>query len=458
MKNLTLMKPHDHRKLGNNVEALQPPAIDPPESSTKVSCMTEPNDRKFTQAAALLILIIVLLTPAALADVSHGKPEDATNYYRGLAKDLAFSTPDNIFATTLDNVASYLGYDGITGADLQNLPPPTLMNPDLLLAPNTLTNRDAVIASLGPIPIRPDDILVSRFFAPKIMNINEPEEKRKLGWRKLVRLRSRVGSSAQAHHIAYGIILFNFFTDRNATPFGPNDNSLNTQAMLVTELTNVAPAGVEGLSTLYWLDYSNLVDGGQLSLALNQTFDANNLPASANGVQPYYVPDGCVACHGSNDKAPLVNYLDTDHWFDRLDTDFRDVKAQNRPLLVDAQTNDTTALPYKVAFDVIRRFNAEADEQVRNAQTQLDEARASQKWLELNKKSIEHFPPLARAIGPEPRWSGQDTNEVKTLETLNQYCFRCHGTVKYSVFNKQALHDRRPNARKRLQPDADIEV
>jgi hypothetical protein len=416
------------------------------------------DNRFFLTAVLPTVLIAGLSATTCFADVSHGKPEDATNYYQGLAKEIAFSTPDNIFASTLDTVASYLGYAGITGTDLQNLLPATLMNPDLLLAPNTLTNRDAVIASLGPIAIRPDDILVSRFFAPKIMNVNEPEEKRKLGWRKLLRLRARFGSTAQAHHIAYGIILFNFFTDRDATPFGPNDNSLNTQVMLVTEFTNVAPPGADGLSTLYWLDYDNLTNGGRLSLALNQTFDANNLPGSTNGVQPYYVPAGCVACHGSNDKAPLVNYLDTDHWFDRLDTDFRDVKAKNLPLLVDAQTNDTNALSYKTAFDVIRRFNAEADEQVRNAQPQHDEALASQKWLELHNGSNDRFPPIARAIGPEPRWSAQDANDIKTLETLNQYCFRCHGTVKYSVFNKQALHDRRPNARKRLQPDADVSL
>ena len=261
------------------------------------------------------MLLILALMNAAHADVSHGTPEAATNYYRGLANDIGFSTPDNIFASTLDTVASYLGYDGITGADLQNLQPPILMSPDLLLAPNTLTNRNVVIASLGPIPIRTDDVLVSRFFAPKIMNINEPEETRKLGWRKLIRLRSRAASPARAHHIAYGVVLFNFFTDKTATPFGPNDNSLNTQVMLITEPVSVAPPGSDGLSTLSWLDYDNLVNGGRLSLALNQTFDANNLPASSNGVQPYYVPDGCVACHGSNDKAPVVNYLDTDHWY-----------------------------------------------------------------------------------------------------------------------------------------------
>jgi hypothetical protein len=428
---------------------------DPNWPADKVAFMTRPDNRQYA-VAAMFIVISLQLTTASQANVSHGTADAATNYYKGLAKDLGFSTPDNIFATTLDDVAGYLGYNSITGADLQNLPPSTLMNPDLLLALSTLQNRDAVIASLGPIPIRPDDVLVSRFFAPKIMDINEPEETRKLGWRKLVRLRARSGSSAQSHHIAYGIILFNFFTKPDATPFVPGDESLNTQVMLVTELSSVPPPGTDGPSTLYWLDYDKLSNGGRLSLALNQTFDANELPPSANGVQPYYVPDGCVACHGSNDKGSLVNYLDTDHWFDRLDTDFPKVKARGLPLLFDAQTNDTTTLSYKVAFDVIRRFNFEADEQVANAQPDHDEARASHKWLELHKGSNDHFPPISRTIGPEPRWSAQDPSDVKMLDTLNQYCFRCHGSVKYSVFNKQALHERRPNAKQRLNADAEI--
>ena len=88
--------------------------------SVTVDSMTEPKYRDFCRAA-LPILLVSLTSPMAFGDVSHGTPEAATNYYRGLSKELGFSTPDNIFASTLDTVALYLGYDGITGADLQNL-------------------------------------------------------------------------------------------------------------------------------------------------------------------------------------------------------------------------------------------------------------------------------------------------------------------------------------------------
>ena len=77
------------------------------------------------------------------------------------------------------------------------------------------------------------------------------------------------------------------------------------------------------MDSLYWLDYDVLSHGGKLSMALNQRFDANELTRGSNGIRPYFVPDGCVVCHGITKKAPLVNYLDTDEWFDRIENDCR---------------------------------------------------------------------------------------------------------------------------------------
>ena len=166
-----------------------------------------------------------------------------------------------------------------------------------------------------------------------------------------------------------------------------------------------------------------------------------NCRREAIGSRPYFVPDGCVACHGGNKRASLVNYLDTDHWFDRLENDpeFATLKDSGLPLLVDARTNATSTLEYKLAFDVVRRFNAEADDEVSNTQPAHDETLASHKWLEVHATNSDHVLPIDRAIGPDPRWSNQNTNDAKTLDVFNQYCFRCHGSVKFSVFNRQEL-------------------
>lgn len=398
---------------------------------------------------ALLTTFLTLLLPRfSVADVPSGDPQSATNYYRRLATTIDFSTPDLIFQTKLDDVATYLGYDGITGRDLQNLSPDILMDPQNNLAGtnSSFQHPDRLITAIGTAPQPTNEILVTRFFAPKIMNIHDPESIRKIGWRKLIRLRARPGSRAAQHHIGYGIVLFNIATLPGAVPFSPTDESKNTQVMLVTDLDNVPPPNTPGPPTIFWLDYRSFSDqDGILSLALDQTFDANELPTPQNGTKSYYVPDGCVACHGGNPRRAMVNYLDTDHWFDRLENDFPNLKASGLPLLFDAKNNDMTTPAYKRAFDVIATFNAEADAEVKKAQPQCDEALASAKWLEVHATNYDHVQPTDRAIGNDPRWSPNDTNDVRILSSLNQYCFRCHGTVKFSVFNKEEI--RRPEFR-----------
>ena len=397
----------------------------------------------------------------SVANVSHGSPEGATNYFQRVSRTLGFSTPSNIFETTLDEVANYLGYAGLTGADLQNTDPSDLMSPEKLFIPGVLSNPTKLDLSLGVIPIRPDDILATRFFAPKIMDIKKPESERPTGWRKLVRIRAREGSQAREHKISSVIILFNFFSAPGATPFTPNDESINTQVMLVTELSSVGKRGTPesgDLEALYWLDYDRLSKGGRLSLALHASFDSNELPPSSDGSRDYFVPDGCIACHGINSHRPMINYLDTDHWFDRLSNDFPGLKAQGLPLLFDAKTNDPNSMSYRIAMDAIRRLNMEADEQAANAQPKHDEVLAAKKWIELHKVDSSHIPPIRRAIGKTPQWNPQSTNDVLVLESLNQFCYRCHGSVKFSVFNKQSVISRKAFLKERISPEAPIGV
>src|SRR5439155_2115133 len=223
----------------------------------------------------------------------------------------------------------------ITGPDLQNLSPNILMHPqnNLAVTNSPFQHAERLLAALGTPPLPANEILAIRFFAPKIMNIHDPESSRKIGWRKLIRLRARPGSRAAQHQIGYGVILFNIATSPGAAPFSPTDESKNTQVMLVTELGSVPPPNTPGPPTIYWLDYRAFSDhDGTLSLALDQTFDANELPPAQNGTKSYYVPDGCVACHGGNPRRAMVNYLDTDHWFDRLENDFPNLKASRLPL------------------------------------------------------------------------------------------------------------------------------
>lgn len=428
--------------------------------------MTPPESLITSPKWRVTVALVCLAATTALGTVPTGDEATAKKYYAKVSKTLGYSTPEQIFSTTLDNVTAYLGYRGLTGADLQNLPPTILMNLAAVVGPCTadggacdgLGAPQTFIATFAFVPIRPDDILVTRFFAPKIMNIREPEATRPNGWRKLVRLRARIGSPAAAHGIAEGVILFNIFTPPDRRPFLPGDESVNTQVMLVTQLSRLPPPNTPGPDAIYWLDYDKLSDGGKLSLALVASFDANELPQSTAGTRPYFVPDGCNGCHGANPKRAMINYLDTDHWFDRLDTDFIRVRDAGLPLLVDADTNDVRSPAYIHAFDAVRRFNEGADEQAQKALPRHDEVLTSRKWLELHALTTEHATPIDRAVGAVPRWDRGRLQDVGALDALNQYCFRCHGSVNFSVFNKQSVLARWPKVRSALAPDAGVGV
>src|SRR5262249_23745894 len=101
-------------------------------------------------------------------------------------------------------------------------------------------------------------------------------------------------------------------------------------------------------------------------------------------------------------------------------------------------------------------FNEEADFQVHKAQPKHDEALASSKWSALHSESVAHFPPVQRSIGPKP-WQQSDDSEVKALGVFNLYCFRCHGTVQFSVFDKIKVLSLSADINDRIGVDADIE-
>ena len=138
--------------------------------------------KQFTILAAAGVTFMVGLMNLQ-AEVPTGSPLGATNYYKFLSQKLNFSTTNEIFETKLDDVAAYFGYNGFTGRDLQNTPPGLLMSPNLLLelarlpaGARLFDQPDNIASNLITSPIEVGDVLSTRFFAPKIMNISLPEE------------------------------------------------------------------------------------------------------------------------------------------------------------------------------------------------------------------------------------------------------------------------------------------
>jgi hypothetical protein len=386
------------------------------------------------RSCALAVLVIAVVASAAHAQtVTPGSDAKARDYYSHFLNDFGFDAKPDV--TTLDDLLVFVGYPASAGK-LELLDSAILMDPARASSPTEGLGLQA--AGLNGATLRDGDILAIRFFAPKIANVNVATPTP--GWRKLVRLRTRPDSRAARAGVESIIILFNFLSPLQQ-PF--STGSVNTQVMLL------APSHQ---NRLYWLDFK---PDRTLGLALNATFDAADLPSNATGPGlNYFVPDGCNDCHGSpgNLRPPMVNYLDTDHWFDRLGDDFAALSA-GPPLLFDAQTNDPTQASFIQAFDVIRRFNEEALLQNFTVNPKPDsfEAAAARTWLRIHAQSAEHVPPIGRAfsLNGGPTWQPA---EAMGLGQLNRYCFRCHGSVRFSIFDRASVVERAGNMRQRIKP------
>jgi len=388
-----------------------------------------PNTRRRAARRRIVLTILLFVAASALADpsINTGSDADARAYYATLKPELGFSA--NPGATNLDALLDFAGYP-TTGQRLEQADSGVLMDPNLASSAQGL---GIPARGLNGATLREGDILAARFFAPKIVNVNASTPVP--GWRKLVRLRARPDSAAARTGVESVIILFNYLAPVGTNPFG--GTSFNTQVMLI------APSHA---NRLYWLDFDQTQT---LTTALNASFDAADLPTNS-----YFVPDGCNDCHGSpaNLRAPMINYLDTDHWFDRLDDDFAPLKKAGTPILFDANTNDHTQPQFAKAFDTIRRFNEEALAQNSAVQPDGFETEAARTWLGLHAQSDDHVLPEGRGFPMktgEPTWQPTDAAGVRIL---NRYCFRCHGSVRFSIFNRASVVDRAGIMRQRLRP------
>jgi hypothetical protein len=100
---------------------------------------------------------------------------------------------------------------------------------------------------------------------------------------------------------------------------------------------------------------------------------------------------------------------------------------------------DVTKPEFAAAFAVIKQINEEIKAQNLDVggSTGFQFAAVS-KWLDLHKSDITHVPPYRRGFGAEP-WDSENEDHRKTLYYLNRYCFRCHSSLKYNVFDRQAV-------------------
>jgi hypothetical protein len=424
--------------------------------------------------------------------VQPGTEDEATKYYTRIATILQF----DFLNSTLDTLVSHLGYSqpavvggkivfkGLTARDLEQIPSFILMPRNVLEfteLSNVVSDPASFRALLDLSDFQNDAILVSRFFAPKIATYYNPVNGGREfdpidpdnivpGWRKLVKLVPRPGSQAQIDgKISHAYILFNFKrADPNVDPFLENESG-NNQIILI-------PKDPLAGDRVFFAVYKSRSEGYPLGPFLQADFDLpGHVGVSIPGGKDshYFVPRACAECHGHSNEvngAPLKgqpidpntgaptndfsvgiyrfakpNYLDTDQWYDWKDFDYRGVSGSLNDVVFDGG-RDPSAPDYVRAVDVVRKLNtgiaaeslaAESDPAAPTFQTL-----AVRKWLELHQASDVRKPYSGRSIG-NLAWNATNPDEMKLLRLLNNHCFRCHSSLRYNVFDKEAVAARK---------------
>jgi len=369
--------------------------------------------------------------------VNPGSEDEAKAYYVQLEQKLVNFPKTPLTASTIGDMLVYYGFPALLATDLQKLQPAVLM--DFAQLRNAVWNKSDFNAAYSTRPLQAGEILVARFFAPKIIDVRDQQingvpQLGGFGWRKVLRFRARDGSPARNNGLDTFYLLFNFVDP--APKFPEAKDAGQIQGILIPTY----PTGGKH-NDIYFLVYEGLgkPNPGQVGFFLLATFDlAGSVPEDK-----YYVPTACGQCHGTekpNQPGGKVNYLDTDHWLDRTGDDFKLVKPED--VLVDGEAQ---------GYDSIRKLNTEIEKQnsaVIGASDPKFALLAVRKWLDLHKEGQpnRHVPPLERGFGEaagDPIWTAGTDPDQQLLPLMNQYCFRCHSSVRFHVFQKKAVIDRK---------------
>jgi hypothetical protein len=375
--------------------------------------------------------------------VEPGDEGSARTYYQRIGSRLQLPLLDSSGRpeATLDGLMAYLGFTGLSAADLEGIASRALMPrtaAEFAVLAKRVSNPDLFLKHLKLEHFQNDNILVSRFFAPKIVNYTQAPPYAP-GWRKLVVLQPVTGSAADKAGIQSASILFNFVeADLTKDPF--QGSSKNNQVVLV-------PRSAGNEDTAYFLVYLARPEY-RLGFALqNVAFD---LPEPKD----YFVPVACAQCHGhdarSGESSPKptgqiykrarLNFLDTDQWHDAMAFDFKHLLDTPHAVVFDGG-KDVKSETYRESMAVLRTINGRIRAQNATVDASDVKLKAVEKWLELHATNDGPATQATRAVdsGQGNVWNPSNAEEQELLGLLNHYCYRCHSSIRYNVFDKDGV-------------------
>lgn len=423
----------------------------------------------------------------AFIQVEQGDKPGALAYYTeigvklALPKPLIVPDPETPSATTfnaevtLQTLLDWAGYKELLATDLEKLPSFEINDPSVLAT--RVTNSTQFRDYFASNPIGHRDIVATRYFSPKITDVSglsAPGEL-KYGFRKVIRLKVRPDSLAASPpaNIDAIWVLFNYFVKTSALGTQPLElgSSVNIQLIAVRK-----PSITTGYP-LYWLVFDEARNGVHPLIGhLNATFDArdpelvkSSPSPSPNPIKPYFVPLACAQCHGVTKDRGKLNFLDTDHWFQRVLAD-KTMPGNDFPLYAPAPHGvlldggkDTTSAEFKKAFADIRLMNQEIEAQNTAVPGNGFQTKAVQHWNKLHETNDRFLKPVERGVpiafgGAVVKWERSNEDDRQLIELLDRYCYRCHSSVKYNVYEKLTVRFKKQDILNLIDPAITVDL
>ncbi len=305
-------------------------------------------------------------------------------------------------------------------------------------------------------------MLAARYFSPKTSDVSGRSNK--LSWRKSIRLKPQANSPAETAGLAAMHFLSVTYTNSPADPPFPEgrSNTINVQVILSRKPGGWKP----GQDPAYWSVFDP--NGGKYSLGFSPitSWDAAD-PALLDGQRKYHPERTYKMCHGGSRNFALLHFLDTDWYLDKVQPggDFGPVFANSQWGPLYDCGSDPHSPTYSTGFAVFRKLNeeilehnlavlAEAEKRdpmhTNEARQVARQTKAAAKWIELHATSDKYFPPPERTLGGRLRqrvWNHNDSIDRHLLPLLSRYCYRCHSTLKYNLFDKEECAAKRPSRR-----------
>jgi hypothetical protein len=105
--------------------------------------------------------------------VNPGKPDEAEAYYNDVITKLKGFPQTTLQNSRIGDMLVYYGFPALLASDIEKLDPAVLMDFERLS--NAVSNRSDFGVVYRNNPLRTGEIVASRFFTPKIINVRDPQ-------------------------------------------------------------------------------------------------------------------------------------------------------------------------------------------------------------------------------------------------------------------------------------------